>query len=310
MAPAADASYKQQKRRLFADAGLAGARVLEIGPGTGVNMRHYRAVLDGEPGAELASLTLAEPNEFMHKDLEAAAHEAGFNGDTLRITNESATALAAEDGSYDVVVSTLVLCSVPDPKLAIDEIWRVLAPGGRFVYLEHVCVRGAAAARGVCGALLVLTLVTLVLGMVLRSHGPPGTWERSSTWRGAAPAHPVGTDTTADTTHCSVHRRAYAFVLHASTTNSAARRNGDESVADLRRRMRCVISGSSDRPGDAAVITPACSPSIADVERDTGDWITEKDGWAVDGEIYTSSEGPPFVRSHAVGIATKQRSRL
>ncbi len=107
-------------------AGLAGD-VLEIGAGTGVNLPYYpRAV---------ARLVVAEPDPHMRRKLEARARSLGRD---VAVSGASADALPFHDASFDAVVSTLVLCSVPDPSRALAEARRVLKPGGRFVYLEHV----------------------------------------------------------------------------------------------------------------------------------------------------------------------------
>ncbi len=108
---------------------LAGARgaVLEIGAGTGLNLPHYPT--------DLERLVLAEPGELMggHIDLRRAPV-----GVETRVERAAAEALPFADESFDTVVSTLVLCTVADPRRAVAEIARVLRPGGRLLFLEHV----------------------------------------------------------------------------------------------------------------------------------------------------------------------------
>lgn len=111
------------KRALFAD---LPDTVLEIGPGTGANLRYYR------PGTRLVAV---EPNQHMHAALAAAARRRGI---ALELRDESAEAIGLPDGSVDAVVSTLVLCTVPDPAAAVREVARVLRPGGRLYFVEHV----------------------------------------------------------------------------------------------------------------------------------------------------------------------------
>lgn len=111
------------RQRLLA--GLRGT-VLEIGPGTGVNLEAY------PQGVRWLGL---EPNPYLHPGLERALESRGFPGQVLL---GQAEAIPLEAESVDAVVSTLVLCSVADPRRALAEVLRVLRPGGRLLFLEHV----------------------------------------------------------------------------------------------------------------------------------------------------------------------------
>jgi ubiquinone/menaquinone biosynthesis C-methylase UbiE len=108
---------------------LAGARgrVLEIGAGTGLNLSHYPDAID--------ELVLAEPSAPMADRLEARRAKLGRRA---HIVAAPAEALPFGDGSFDTVVSTLVLCTVQDPDAALAEVRRVLRPGGRLLFCEHV----------------------------------------------------------------------------------------------------------------------------------------------------------------------------
>jgi ubiquinone/menaquinone biosynthesis C-methylase UbiE len=112
--------YKQQ---LFSD---VSGNVLEIGPGTGANLRYL------PNGVRWMGV---EPNPFMRSYLRKEAHKLGLPID-VRIG--TADALPVPDNSIDFVISTLVLCCVPSPQRCLQEVLRVLKPGGRFLFIEHV----------------------------------------------------------------------------------------------------------------------------------------------------------------------------
>lgn len=114
---------RERKQALFGS--LHGA-VLEIGPGTGPNLAYY---------PQHTRWIGVEPNPHMHPYLYA---EAARHGIAVELRSGSAERLPADDASVDVVVSTLVLCSVGDVAQTLREVRRVLKPGGRFVFVEHV----------------------------------------------------------------------------------------------------------------------------------------------------------------------------
>lgn len=105
----------------------ARGRVLEIGGGTGANLAHYPGTID--------ELIVTEPDEAMRARAERR----------LRLEPREATLVAAAaealpfaDDSFDTVVCTVVLCTVPDQPSALAEIRRVLRPGGQLLFAEHV----------------------------------------------------------------------------------------------------------------------------------------------------------------------------
>lgn len=122
----------RRRSRLLAE---ASGSVLEIGGGTGANLAHYR---------EAAYVVVAEPDPFMRGKLR---RKLGAARVPVEVSEAGAEALPFSDGSFDAVVSTLVLCTVPDQGVALAEIRRVLRPGGRLLFIEHV--RGEGSVAGV-----------------------------------------------------------------------------------------------------------------------------------------------------------------
>jgi SAM-dependent methyltransferase len=114
-------------RRRGGIVGSAQGRVLELGAGTGLNLRHYPEGLD--------RLVLTEPEKNMARRLERRVERMGRRAEVVRAPAE---ALPFDDDSFDTVVATLVLCTVEEPESAIHEIRRVLRPGGTFLFSEHV----------------------------------------------------------------------------------------------------------------------------------------------------------------------------
>jgi len=106
----------------------ARGRALELGAGTGLNVAHYPA--------GLTRLVLTEPEPMMAKRLRARVADLGRAD--VEVVDAGADALPFPDGSFDAVISTLVLCTVPSVEDALAQVRRVLAPGGRLLFLEHI----------------------------------------------------------------------------------------------------------------------------------------------------------------------------
>jgi ubiquinone/menaquinone biosynthesis C-methylase UbiE len=119
-----DAGLREVRRRLLAD---AEGRVLEIGGGTGANLLLY--------GPSVESLTVTEPEQPMLRRLDRKVRE---QAPLTKVLRASAEELPFPDNSFDTVVSTLVLCGVEDQTQSLREVRRVLRPGGRFLFIEHV----------------------------------------------------------------------------------------------------------------------------------------------------------------------------
>ena len=106
---------------------LARGQTLEIGSGTGLNLRHYPDVLD--------DLVLAEPDPSMRRRLKNAVRGSGRRA---QVIDAQAQRLPFGDATIDTVVSTLVLCTVDAPDVALREIGRVLRADGQLLFIEHV----------------------------------------------------------------------------------------------------------------------------------------------------------------------------
>jgi ubiquinone/menaquinone biosynthesis C-methylase UbiE len=102
-------------------------KVLEIGPGAGASLAYYPK--------DIHWIGI-EPNPFMHPYLEREAQQQGLSNIELR--QGTAEDLPVEDESIDTVVSTHVLCSVTDLQASLQEIKRILKPGGSLIFIEHV----------------------------------------------------------------------------------------------------------------------------------------------------------------------------
>src|SRR6516162_5723570 len=105
----------------------AEGRVLEIGIGTGLNVRHYDK-------AKVGKITGLDPALEMHRLASKRIAQAGLDVDLVGLSAEE---IPLDDASFDCVVVTYTLCSVPDPVTELKEMRRVLKTGGRFLFCEH-----------------------------------------------------------------------------------------------------------------------------------------------------------------------------
>lgn len=103
--------------------------VVEVGAGTGANLPHYTS--------GVARLTVTEPDAHMRRRLRAKV-AATRPSCPVDVSGEPADRLPMRTASVDAVVSTLVLCSVAEPARALNEYRRVLKPGGKLIFIEHV----------------------------------------------------------------------------------------------------------------------------------------------------------------------------
>lgn len=128
-----EAGLREMRREALS---TASGRTIDIGSGTGANLALYP---EG-----VTEMVFAEPDPHMLKQLRAKVGEAGSSAE---VVGAPAEALPFADSSFDTAVFTLVLCTVPDPTAALNEAARVLRPGGRLLFLEHVRSQSAGVAR-------------------------------------------------------------------------------------------------------------------------------------------------------------------
>jgi ubiquinone/menaquinone biosynthesis C-methylase UbiE len=105
----------------------AEGNVLEIGIGTGLNMPFY------DP-SRVKLIVGVDPGLRMHKLALKRSLQAGLD---VKLIGLSAERIPVEDASFDSVVCTYTLCTIPDPLMALKEMRRALKPGGKLLFSEH-----------------------------------------------------------------------------------------------------------------------------------------------------------------------------
>ena len=124
MASTEKAGLTDRRRELLTE---ATGRCLEIGAGTGINLDLWPRSVE--------ALVLTEPDRNMAGQLRKHVQRSGRQAEVLETPGER---LPFADSSFDTVAMTLVLCTAPDPAAVLHEVRRVLKPGGRMLFLEHV----------------------------------------------------------------------------------------------------------------------------------------------------------------------------
>jgi ubiquinone/menaquinone biosynthesis C-methylase UbiE len=117
-------SFSNYRKTVLAD---ATGDVLEIGFGTGLNLAYY-------PVDRVNNITTIDINAGMNKLARKRIAASPISVDFQVLDGEN---LPMEDNTFDTVVSTWTLCSIKHLDRAISEIYRVLKPGGKFLFIEH-----------------------------------------------------------------------------------------------------------------------------------------------------------------------------
>jgi ubiquinone/menaquinone biosynthesis C-methylase UbiE len=121
------AGQRELRRSLI---GEATGRTLEVGAGSGLNLPHFRS--------EVSELFINEPSPHMQRHLRKKLAEAPPPVGSWQLVEGGGEALPFPDETFDTIAATYVHCTIPDPKAALREFARVLRPGGRYIFLEHV----------------------------------------------------------------------------------------------------------------------------------------------------------------------------
>jgi ubiquinone/menaquinone biosynthesis C-methylase UbiE len=118
------AGVAEHRQRLLA--GLSG-RVIEVGAGNGMNFAHYPP--------EVTSVLAVEPERHLRDIARRTVEDAPVK---IEVVDGVAERLPAEAAAFDAAVASLMLCSVPDQRVALGEMYRVIRPGGQLRFFEHV----------------------------------------------------------------------------------------------------------------------------------------------------------------------------
>lgn len=115
--------FQRERQRLLTP---AEGVVLEIGFGTGLNLPHYPRTV--------TALHAVDPSSMLRDRIAYRVAQAPF---PVSLQQVSAERLPFDDATFDYVVSTFTLCTIPEPILALREVRRVMKPEGHFLFLEH-----------------------------------------------------------------------------------------------------------------------------------------------------------------------------
>ncbi|KAF7801754.1 methyltransferase-like protein 7A [Senna tora] len=127
-----EAEVARYKSQIFSNLRGKAQKILEIGIGTGPNLRYYAS---DSSDVEVIGI---DPNQKMEKYAQSSAASAGLPPSKFEFIHAVGEAIPLSDASVDAVVGTLVLCSVKDVDMTLKEMKRVLRPGGLYLFVEHV----------------------------------------------------------------------------------------------------------------------------------------------------------------------------
>ncbi|WP_342045325.1 class I SAM-dependent methyltransferase [Bacillus sp. OTU530] len=126
MGPLEKGKFQSIRKKLLQK---ANGVVLEVGSGTGINFPYYESVI---------KVTAIEPNQHM---IKRSSKRREMSVVPIEVIEESAERLPFADNTFDTVVATLVLCTIPNPELAVQEMKRVCKSKGKILLFEHVRVK-------------------------------------------------------------------------------------------------------------------------------------------------------------------------
>lgn len=104
--------------------------VLDLGAGTGAMFPYFDSAASAS-----TELHATEPDPYMRRQ---ATEKANAQATSIRIESAPAETLPHDDAAFDVVIASMVFCTIPDIEAAISEVTRVLKPGGELRFFEHV----------------------------------------------------------------------------------------------------------------------------------------------------------------------------
>jgi SAM-dependent methyltransferase len=124
-----------QEHREYLARDLNGA-VLDLGAGTGAMFPYFKTATEHDQSLALHAI---EPDPHMRRRAVQKTNDLALE---ITVRSEGAQSLPYADDSFEIVVASLVFCTIPDVEAALDEVARVLKPGGEFRFLEHVHADG------------------------------------------------------------------------------------------------------------------------------------------------------------------------